>query len=68
MLKLFLSQAFRDQSDRKKAELEAYQLVHGQEEPPLEDPKEKYECMQTYWACFYDTSTLSEPDRILQRT
>jgi hypothetical protein len=54
----FLSEAFRDQENRKKARLEAYQLVHGQEEPPLEDPKEKYDSMQAYWASFYDTSDL----------
>jgi hypothetical protein len=54
----FLSQAFRDQEDRKKSQLEAYRLSHSQGEPPLEDPKAKYDSMQAYWASFYDTSDL----------
>jgi hypothetical protein len=54
----FLSQAFRDQEDWKKAQLEAYQLSHGGEEPPPEDSKAKYDAMQAYWASFYDTSDL----------
>ena len=54
----FLVQAFRDQEDWKKAQLEAYQLSHGEEEPLPEDSKAKYEAMQAYWASFYDTSDL----------
>jgi hypothetical protein len=37
---------------------EAYQLSHGEEEPPPEDSKAKYDAMQAYWASFYDTSDL----------
>jgi hypothetical protein len=54
----FLSQAFRDQEDWKKAQLEAYQLSHGEEEPLPDDPKAKYDAMQAYWASLYDTSDL----------
>ena len=54
----YLSQAFRHQDERKKAQLEAYQLSHGGEDPSPEDPKAKYDSMQAYWASFYDTSDL----------
>jgi hypothetical protein len=56
--KAFLSEAFRAQEDRKKAQLEAYQLSHAQEEPPQEDLRVKYDSMQAYWASFYGTSNL----------
>jgi hypothetical protein len=54
----FLSQAFRDQEDWKKAQLEAHQLSHGEEELPPEDSKAKYDAMQAYWASFYNTLDL----------
>jgi hypothetical protein len=53
--KAFLSQAFRDQSDRRKAYVEAYQSSHGQEEPPPEDPKAKHASMKAYWASMDNT-------------
>jgi len=35
-----------------------HQLSHGEEEPPPEDSKAKYDAMQAYRASFYDTSDL----------
>ena len=54
----FLSQAIRDQEGWKKAQLEAYQLSHGEEGSLPEDSKAKYDAMRAYWASFHDTSDL----------
>jgi hypothetical protein len=53
----FLFQTFREEGDRRKAFVEAYQRSHGQEEPPPEDPKAKYASMKAYWASVDDTSS-----------
>lgn len=44
----FLSQAIRDQEDLKQAQLEAYQLSHGEEGSLPEDSKAKYDAMRAY--------------------
>jgi hypothetical protein len=52
----FLFQAFHDQDERRKAEIEAYRSSHGQGTPPPEDTKTKCASMQAYWASIDDTS------------
>jgi hypothetical protein len=61
--KSFLSKVFRQEDDRRKAYVEAYQSSHGQEEPP-EDPKAKYASMQAYWASI---DAIGEPVRAYPR-
>lgn len=45
----FLSQTYRDEDDRRKTYIEAYQASHDHKDPPPEDLKIKYACMQREW-------------------
>jgi hypothetical protein len=62
--KSFLSEVFHNQSDRRKAYIEAYQSSHGREESP-EDPKSKYASMRAYRISIDDTG---EPIRANPRS
>ena len=58
----FLSNAFFELAERTKAQVEAWQRSHGQEEPPPEDSKARFDSMEAWWQSFYDTSDLARAE------